>query len=225
MYWFAKSVCLRRFIFWDDYRPVEYASSPKDKAPTVSTETFLSLFQGEFFEVQASQAFNDGNPDVKWNRGAVITAKANGLWEPNPAQGVSEEDVKHMQSRVLQFQCVAQLQRLDWVDPCPCCMARWIFEEANAADAASALGPPLLPLAVGGPPAAHEPGRQALQGVAELFARSALPAAFGAALEQDALALGAVAVGELTRADWEGLASWSSLLPLQRRRLLASLNK
>ena len=49
----------KRFLFWDDYRPVEYAQS------TVEVSTLLSLFTGHPFEVQVSQSFNDGNPDFE----------------------------------------------------------------------------------------------------------------------------------------------------------------
>lgn len=45
----------KRFLFWDDFRPVEYGQR------TVPVTTFLSLFQHEPFEVQVSQSFNDGN--------------------------------------------------------------------------------------------------------------------------------------------------------------------
>ena len=60
----------KRFLYWDDYRPVEYAATG-----TVPVPTFLSLFQGYFFEVTVSQSFHDGNPDLRWTRGAAMTAK------------------------------------------------------------------------------------------------------------------------------------------------------
>ena len=59
----------KRFLLWDDYSPVEYGQK------TVPVSTFLSLFQGQPFEVQLSQAFNDGNVDFQWRRGCVLTAK------------------------------------------------------------------------------------------------------------------------------------------------------
>ena len=67
----------KRFIFWDDYRPVEFA-----RHQTVPVASFLSLFIGKPTEVQVSQSFNDGNADVQWRRGAVFTAKSEGLWNP-----------------------------------------------------------------------------------------------------------------------------------------------
>eukprot|EP00439_Symbiodinium_sp_Y106_P057281 s3165_g8.t1 len=63
----------KRFLFWDDYRPVEYAQE------TLPVTAFLSLFQGRPLEVQVSQAFNDGNVDFEWHRGCVMTAKSEGL--------------------------------------------------------------------------------------------------------------------------------------------------
>ena len=59
-----------RILFWDDFRPVEYAEE------TVPVATMLSLFQGSPFEVQVSQSFHDGNIDCEWRRGAIWTAKA-----------------------------------------------------------------------------------------------------------------------------------------------------
>ena len=67
----------KRFIFWGDYRPVEFAHHR-----TVPVASFLSLFTGKPTEVQVSQSFNDGNADVQWRRGAVFTAKSEGLWNP-----------------------------------------------------------------------------------------------------------------------------------------------
>ena len=67
----------KRFIFWGDYRPVEFAHHQ-----TVPVASFLSLFTGKPTEVQVSQSFNDGNADVQWRRGAVFTAKSEALWNP-----------------------------------------------------------------------------------------------------------------------------------------------
>ena len=92
-----------RFIFWDDYRPLEYAALPNQAVPV---DTFLSLFGGQFFEANMSQSFHDGNDDVKWTRGALMTAKEQDLWKPMPDRGVTEEDVKHMKKLVLCFPCV-----------------------------------------------------------------------------------------------------------------------
>jgi hypothetical protein len=117
----------KRFIFWDDYRPTEYA------AETVPTTTFLSLFQGQPFEVAVSQSFSDGNVDFEWRRGALMTAKEQGLWKVMAP--VTQEDVLHMQSRVEVFRCTAQVAKLKTTDACPCCMAKWICAGATAHDA------------------------------------------------------------------------------------------
>eukprot|EP00973_Karenia_brevis_P081505 11297974-Karenia_brevis.AAC.1 len=66
----------KKFLMWDDYRPVEYGQE------AVPVATFLSLFTGQPFEVQMSQSFNDGNADFEWRRGAVMTAKEKDLWLP-----------------------------------------------------------------------------------------------------------------------------------------------
>ena len=109
----------RRFIFWDDYRPVEYAHKE-----TVPVATFLSLFIGKDTEVQVSQSFNDGNLDVKWSRGVVFTAKEQGLWDPTTK--VSAEDVHHVRNRVEEFRFSAVVPSLKDVESCAPCMARWI---------------------------------------------------------------------------------------------------
>ena len=67
----------KRFVPWDEYRPIEYAH---DK--TVPVSAFLSLFTGKPAEIAAPGSFNDGNLDVQWSRGVVFAAEAEGLWEP-----------------------------------------------------------------------------------------------------------------------------------------------
>ena len=56
----------KRFLMWDDYRPVQYG------LVTVPVATFLSLFTGQPFEVPMSQSFHDGNEDFEWRHGCVI---------------------------------------------------------------------------------------------------------------------------------------------------------
>jgi hypothetical protein len=48
--------------------------------------------------VQVSQSFSNGNVDLRWDQGAAMATKAEGLWEP--AASVSAEDIRHLQSRV-----------------------------------------------------------------------------------------------------------------------------
>ena len=121
----------KRFIMWDDYRPVEFAH--KD---TVPVATFLSLFIGQNTEIQASQSFNDGNLDVKWNRGVVFTAKTEGLWDHTSK--VSAEDVRHIKNRVQEFLFTAVVPDLKDVEPCAPCMARWILKYSSGGRAACA---------------------------------------------------------------------------------------
>ena len=114
----------KRFIFWDDFRPVEFAH--KD---TIPVGTFLSLFIGKDTEIQVSQSFNDGNLDVAWRRGVVMTAKEDGLWASTSK--VPAEDVRHLQNRVEEFRFTHVIRDLKDVDSCAPCMARWITRYAE----------------------------------------------------------------------------------------------
>ena len=64
----------KRFILWDDIRPVEFAHEK-----TVPVSLFLSLFAGQHTDIQVSQSFNDGSKDVFWNHGVVLTGKLEAL--------------------------------------------------------------------------------------------------------------------------------------------------
>ena len=50
----------KRFLFFDDFRHVNYAQG------TIDVGTFLSLFNGHPFEIRQSQAFKHGNEDFAW---------------------------------------------------------------------------------------------------------------------------------------------------------------
>ena len=122
----------KRFILFDDYRPVEYAALPRDN-PTIAVTTFLAMFHPQPFDVQVSQSFNDGHPEVVWKRGgAAMTAKEAGLWEPLGM--VSREDVRHMQSRALQFHATGALEEEDLasVPHCAESFARWLIVDSCA---------------------------------------------------------------------------------------------
>ena len=121
----------KRFIFWDDFRPVEFAH--KD---TIPVPTFLSLFIGKETEIQVSQSFNDGNLDVAWRRGAVFTAKGEGLWTPTAK--ISAEDVRHLKNRVEEFRFDHVFETLHDVESCAPCMARWIVHYSGTAAAPAA---------------------------------------------------------------------------------------
>ena len=102
-----RNIVKKRLIFWDDYRPVEYAQEK-----TVPISLFLTLFIGQHSEIQISQSFNDGNLDVKWKRGVVFTGKHEGLWIPT--KNVTEEDIKHTRNRVQEFLFHATMPQGGW---------------------------------------------------------------------------------------------------------------
>ncbi|CAE8624319.1 unnamed protein product [Polarella glacialis] len=131
----------KKFIFLDDYRPVEFATVPRRPCPTIPLVTFLKLMGGQWFEVQVSQSFNNGNVDCRWTKGVAMTAKLDGLWDPTPV--VSQEDIRHMQSRVHQFTASAQIETpMREMPKCKYCFAAWLLEAASR----FGFGPPPLPL-------------------------------------------------------------------------------
>lgn len=197
----------KKFLFWDDFRPVEYGQR------TVPVTTFLSLFQGQPFEVQVSQSFNDGNIDFEWHRGCVLTAKAKDLWKPLP--GVDDEDIKHMKSRLLLFTCTETIPALKATAPCAVCLSKWVRAGALEHDGAEALRAPILPST------SHEENK--LAGMDELASKARLPDSKAKDLADELMSLGALHVAELSRTDWESLNAFERLLPFERRRLLASL--
>ena len=203
----------KKFIFWDDYRPVEYAQG------TLPVATFLSLFQGQPFEVHVSQAFHDGNVDFEWLRGAVMTAKAEDLWAPQGC--VSAEDVTHMQSRVHQFECIAQVSSMRSTIPCARCMCRWICDGACARDAGPLLHQPLLPLGAVAAPLA--PPVEAVAGMRDLSRRAQIPAEAADALGAELAAAGARDVNEATVQDRQQLNAFGALREFEKRRILKAL--
>ena len=208
----------KRFILWDDYRPVEYAQE------TIPVNTFLSLFTGLPFEVQLSQTFNDGNEDFAWRQGAVLTAKEEGLW--NCFGSVTPEDIRHMQSRVEVFRCTAAVAQLRDVEPCAQCMCKWIRDESASLDASAALQLvlpvlPVLPSSADGSGVADAPAQ--IEGFEEFVAKARVPARVAKALKQDLFTLGAVNVEELTLSDWTSLSSWQKLRFLEQRRLSTTI--
>lgn len=200
----------KRFLFWDDYRPVEYAVN------TVPVDTVLTLFQGMPFEVAVSQAFNDGNIDFEWRRGAVCTAKEDGLWEL--MRHISKEDVDHMKSRFEIFRCNAKVGKLRATDACARCMSRWIVDASNAYDAQQAFVPPPVPVL------ASAISAGSVDGFDTLCSQSKIPQHLAPKVEAELHALGATDVRELTLEDWHSLVSFKALKPLEARRLLASLS-
>ena len=122
-----------RFVYWDDYRPVEYAAMPPGN-PTVPVLDFLAFFQGQRFKPQVSQSFNDGHPSVTWKKGALITAKREGLWEP--MGNVTAEEIDHMKARVELFHATHVVStNPDEFQPSPACpnpWCRWLVTDSMA---------------------------------------------------------------------------------------------
>jgi hypothetical protein len=207
----------KRFILWDDFRPVEFAHEK-----TVPVSLFLSLFIGQSTEIQVSQAFNDGNKDIVWKRGAVFTAKQLDLWEPTSR--VPAEDVRHMRKRVQEFVFTHSFpdSSLKEVTPCAVCMAKWIVDGAMAWDGASNfLELPVQPASTSASSFAGP--SDTIMGCAGLLEALQAPDSVNAAIVDDLEQLGAVSVHELTVPDWAALSVWPALKPLQKRRLLQHL--
>ena len=204
----------KRFLFWDDYRPVDYAQG------AVPVTTYLSLFQGAPFEVALSGALNDGNEDFAWKRGAVMTAKEDGLWD---AWGeVTPEDVRHMQSRHIVFRASASLPNMRGVAECAPHMCAWIKTFSDAFDARQVVRPFLGERTVPSPAASSAgPHQELLAGMENLRLQANLGAAGAVALSEELRALGAVHVQEVTTDDWERLNAWQTLPPFEQRRLLS----
>ena len=191
------------------------------KTATVPVASFLSLFQGKPLEVNASQSFHDGNIDVAWKKGCVLTAKTEELWD---ARGnVTAEDIRHMQNRCDIYTATAPIIRLETVPECEVCMARWIRDKAaefdEAARIANTSGPSLISQALGG--SGGMPTE--IDGLGALCTDVRIPVATAESLTQELVSLGAVCVQELALSDWQTLASWALVKPLERRRLLAAL--
>ena len=204
----------KRFVFWDDFRPVEYA-----EAGVVPVATFLSAFNGDPFEVRVPQNTHDGNVDFSWNRGVLFTGKTQGLW--SPSQGVSQEDIQHLRSRVVEFAFTRRLEQTKPIAKCAVCMCRWIVNGAAAHDVNRVIAAPVLALPVAEP--AQQIGPDSLEGFAQLMTAARIAGDMVSLLRTDAEATGAVHVNELTPEDWAQLPSWPRLREMERRRLLAAV--
>jgi hypothetical protein len=212
----------KRFVYLDDYRPVEFAAVRGRRPPTIPVVTFLKLAGGQSFEVQVSQSFQNGNADMRWTRGMVITAKDDGLW--SLMEGVTAEDVRHMQSRVEVFVASTTLPRNSLVDV-PLCRESWAkWVVGSAAAFAARASRPVLPLASGPVAAAdlHE-AFGSIHGFADLMAKAVVSQTAAESLFRDVASMGAISVQELFPNDWRSLTSWPTLLPFEQRRVLASV--
>jgi len=120
-----------RFIYFDDYRPVEYAAMPKEN-PTVPVTDFLAMFQGQSFNPQVSQSFNDGHPHVTWHKGALMTAKEKGLW--NELGNVTAVEITHMKARVEIFRATHVVgtspEEFQSSPACPNPWCRWVVVDS-----------------------------------------------------------------------------------------------
>jgi hypothetical protein len=133
-----------RFVYFDDYRPVEYAACPEQN-PTVPVTDFLALFCGQPFNIQVSQSFNDGHPTMEYHKGAAMTAKEQGLWDP--LGNVTREEIRHMQARVELFRATHVVgENPDEFATSPACAeswCRWVVVDSVAY--AARQGPRNLP--------------------------------------------------------------------------------
>ena len=198
----------KRFVYFDEYSPVEYADHK-----IISATTFKKAFGGKYFEVQCPKNFSDGNVDFKWNRGVIFTNKEEGLWEPT--RFVSKEDISHMKSRVELFRFSHQFhegQVADAVIECRCCFAKWIVDACAAFDASQGMNAGIpLPLI---------DDLVVVANLDLLLERAKIPKRLRAPMLTDVAALGAADAFELTTTDWEDLPSWPLLKALERRRIL-----
>ena len=138
-----------------------------------------------------------------------------------PKGHVSSEDVSHMKSRVRVFRCTATVARLKDVDPCACCMGRWIRDAAAQHDAVLALQQqPFDATRIALPIASPSSSGQRVVGMSLLMQQAQVPQDTAVTMESELLGLGAAHVRELTMADWTSVCAWTSLRPFEQRRLL-----
>ena len=132
-----------RFVYWDDYRPVDYAAIPEWN-PTVPVTDFLALFQGQSVKAQVTQSFNNGHPKFSWNKGVLMTAKVKGLWDL--VGNVTAEEINHMKARVDIFPATSKVgnkpEDFQSSPACPNPWCRWVVTDSIAY--ASRQGPRCL---------------------------------------------------------------------------------
>ena len=95
---------------------------------------FLAMFCGHPFNVQVSQSFNDGHPDLEYHRGAAMTAEEEGLWDP--IGNVSREEIRHMQARTDLYEATHPVgEKSEDFDHSPACAnswCRWVIVDSVA---------------------------------------------------------------------------------------------
>ena len=121
-----------------------------------------------------------------------------------------------MQNRVEQFTATRPIEgELVEAATCKQTFCQWLLEDAWAWAHRSVPSAPSLPLVT--------PSDGSVAGLTAFLTQIAIPANLAASLQIDAASLGAANVEELRASDWAALATWSSLLPLQQRRILAQV--
>ena len=68
------------------------------KSSFVGDVRLVNVISRQWLEVQVSQSFSKGNVDLRWDQGAAMTTKAEGLWEP--IASVTAQGIRRLQSRV-----------------------------------------------------------------------------------------------------------------------------
>jgi hypothetical protein len=202
----------KRFAFWDEFSPVEFAA-----LGVMPVTTFKKAFNGHWFEVQVPQGFSDGNKDFRWKRGVIFTNKFEGLWESPNLKKCSKEDIRHLQARVTQFHCVSCFvptgESRPEIPQCGSHLCKWVVAGAAAFDARSLVAPPIL--------AASGGGNYFIAGLAEFLAAvGGVDESEQEALTIDLVTLGAFHVNDMTEDDWAQAHSWHGLRPLVKRRIL-----
>jgi hypothetical protein len=169
---------------------------------------------GQYFQAAVSQSHHSGNPDIKWDKGVVITSHYEDLWKPTLACG--PEDIRHFQSRVEEFDALVPF--LGEKKDAPMCkqtFCTWLV----TASAAWATGSPAPP-----PADAPELGDEgAMEGMTAFVAKAKVPAEMVGRLAKDIADLGAVAVSELDAADWRSWETWPFLRTFEQRFILKAL--
>ena len=149
--------------------------------------------------------------------GAVFACKEEGLWEPTSR--VSAGEIRHLRVRVGQFHFTSTAADLKDVESCAACMAKWVRKNSDDEAAGPSAASGVLP----GPIPSATSKFSCVAAFADKMASAKLAGPIVEALFADVLALGAVDVAELSAKDWQDLAAWKTLRPLEVRRLARAI--
>ena len=127
-----------------------------------------------------------------------------------------------MKSRVEQFEAHVPVPKQDMHDVPRCreSFAKWLVATSAAFASRAVLSGPELPVNDGHAPQPHD---EPVEGLAALMSGARMPEPPYATFRDELLALGAVHVKELGPEEWPRLQAWSSLRPLEQRRLAHAL--